>query len=588
MDVQPKPTGTATPQVPKGPVKLAVSVEQSRAQRLQRQQARFRDRGGIFNPSSRTNGLVDILMGRRATSPRRSLRRSASCSPTKKRERTPLRTEVLDDSTDRGARSAHVLPDARATSPRKALKSVPPKEPTKKQAGAKKQSKPKTRKKATVSAGSQLAEGNAASKGRGKLPKKLANAESGQVQTDSSKNNAQGSSSRPTPRKRQSKPKKATISSENRTLPTQTNTGAHNEMRPSMPTIVEEEGAGDENPETAKSVKARKKGKKLTKSVSAGTSQRTHAVNAGVDKDMAPFLEKAVQNKKAPLTKLTHVSEKSSMSSGPSRSYEHPEHEGDSAHKQVGSAPDRLPAGDVEREQGVPATKQSSTSTAETTTLSKKRRLVVPESSDEDADNGDPPAGLKRAKPPKPHLEGSGSLMKDSQKQDGLGTSNQPISTCKEIPSGVAQTGKVVQAVKQDSQTKGVAFNPEAQVDESTGAANESKKRARHLDDLSAESVARKRVKNDYIARDSASNDNSIRVPDSKDFSSKVKKGHPKPNKKENAILLKKPPKQAAKSGKSKKTSKLNRGLPKTVLLRLKNSTPHIIDDEPDPIDFLS
>ncbi|EGO02916.1 hypothetical protein SERLA73DRAFT_70406 [Serpula lacrymans var. lacrymans S7.3] len=42
---------------------LAVPVEESKAQRLQRQQARFRDRGGIFVPAAK-NTLIDILLSR--------------------------------------------------------------------------------------------------------------------------------------------------------------------------------------------------------------------------------------------------------------------------------------------------------------------------------------------------------------------------------------------------------------------------------------------------------------------------------------------------------------------------------------------
>ncbi|KAF8999766.1 hypothetical protein BDQ17DRAFT_1410526 [Cyathus striatus] len=51
-----------------------IAIEESRAQRLQRQQARFRDRGGIFVPTNR-NTLADILLGRNPTQ-RRSPRKS--------------------------------------------------------------------------------------------------------------------------------------------------------------------------------------------------------------------------------------------------------------------------------------------------------------------------------------------------------------------------------------------------------------------------------------------------------------------------------------------------------------------------------
>ncbi|KAJ7080011.1 hypothetical protein B0H15DRAFT_857700 [Mycena belliarum] len=73
--------GLVTP----GPVSL--QVQESRTKRLGRQQARFRDRGGIFVPRTHNN-LIDILLGRKNASPlkrrSRSRSRSVSVSPTKK------------------------------------------------------------------------------------------------------------------------------------------------------------------------------------------------------------------------------------------------------------------------------------------------------------------------------------------------------------------------------------------------------------------------------------------------------------------------------------------------------------------------
>ncbi|KIJ18096.1 hypothetical protein PAXINDRAFT_179466 [Paxillus involutus ATCC 200175] len=46
--------------------KLGVTAEESKAQRIQRQQARFRDRGGAFVPSN-SNPLIDILLARTVT-----------------------------------------------------------------------------------------------------------------------------------------------------------------------------------------------------------------------------------------------------------------------------------------------------------------------------------------------------------------------------------------------------------------------------------------------------------------------------------------------------------------------------------------
>ncbi|KAG1866083.1 hypothetical protein F4604DRAFT_1780703 [Suillus subluteus] len=72
---------------------LPVTVEESKAQRLQRQQARFRDRGGAFVPSEK-NALKDILLARTVSgespskvatrSPYRHRSRSASPSKAKR------------------------------------------------------------------------------------------------------------------------------------------------------------------------------------------------------------------------------------------------------------------------------------------------------------------------------------------------------------------------------------------------------------------------------------------------------------------------------------------------------------------------
>ncbi|KAJ8455095.1 hypothetical protein ONZ51_g12643 [Trametes cubensis] len=88
---------------------LGETVEASREKRLERQQARFRDRGGIFKPSGH-NALLDILLARgingespsRANSPRRSQSRSASPS----RKHT-----AIEPST----RASHSAPKKRAS-----------------------------------------------------------------------------------------------------------------------------------------------------------------------------------------------------------------------------------------------------------------------------------------------------------------------------------------------------------------------------------------------------------------------------------------------------------------------------------------
>ncbi|KAG6808991.1 hypothetical protein H0H92_002081 [Tricholoma furcatifolium] len=103
------------PRQPPAPAPSSSSVEESRAQRLQRSQARFRDRGGIFVPTNR-NTLADILLGRKVASPKKTLTlrgRSASLSP-KKKSTGSGNARNHDDADGGGALQAL------RTSPRKA------------------------------------------------------------------------------------------------------------------------------------------------------------------------------------------------------------------------------------------------------------------------------------------------------------------------------------------------------------------------------------------------------------------------------------------------------------------------------------
>lgn len=97
---------------------LPVTVEESKAQRLQRQQARFRDRGGAFVPSEK-NALKDILLARTVSgespskvatkSPHRHRSRSASPSKARrnktatKAQRSPIKDKISCLKTDTGA-----------------------------------------------------------------------------------------------------------------------------------------------------------------------------------------------------------------------------------------------------------------------------------------------------------------------------------------------------------------------------------------------------------------------------------------------------------------------------------------------------
>ncbi|KAG2131655.1 hypothetical protein DEU56DRAFT_453713 [Suillus clintonianus] len=73
---------------------LPVTVEESKAQRLQRQQARFRDRGGAFIPSE-NNPLKDILLARTVSGE----------SPSKAATKSPYRHRSLSVSPSKAKRN---------------------------------------------------------------------------------------------------------------------------------------------------------------------------------------------------------------------------------------------------------------------------------------------------------------------------------------------------------------------------------------------------------------------------------------------------------------------------------------------------
>ncbi|KAE9399389.1 hypothetical protein BT96DRAFT_691508 [Gymnopus androsaceus JB14] len=73
-----------------------LTVQESRDKRLARQQARFRDRGGIFVSQQRT-ALLDVLLGKKTlkqVTARRSRSRSASCSPIRRKSGKVVGDEV--------------------------------------------------------------------------------------------------------------------------------------------------------------------------------------------------------------------------------------------------------------------------------------------------------------------------------------------------------------------------------------------------------------------------------------------------------------------------------------------------------------
>ncbi|EKM52699.1 uncharacterized protein PHACADRAFT_198742 [Phanerochaete carnosa HHB-10118-sp] len=79
------------PVPPAGKVLLGESVEESRVKRLEKQQSRYRDRGGMFVPAD-TNPLLDVLLARgvNGESPQKQRSMAPSPSPPRKARKSAV------------------------------------------------------------------------------------------------------------------------------------------------------------------------------------------------------------------------------------------------------------------------------------------------------------------------------------------------------------------------------------------------------------------------------------------------------------------------------------------------------------------
>ncbi|KAF9078294.1 hypothetical protein BDP27DRAFT_1309362 [Rhodocollybia butyracea] len=109
-----------------------LTAHESREKRIARQQARYRDRGGVFVPQQRTN-LLDILLGKttlKQVSGRRSKSRSRSLSPVRRKSRRDIGVdEEPTPSRKKGRKSAaQSTPDeqANAVAGSSKVKKAPP------------------------------------------------------------------------------------------------------------------------------------------------------------------------------------------------------------------------------------------------------------------------------------------------------------------------------------------------------------------------------------------------------------------------------------------------------------------------------
>ncbi|KAG9308696.1 hypothetical protein JVU11DRAFT_11653 [Chiua virens] len=139
--------------VAKQQAKLGVSTEESKAQRLKRQQSRFRDRGGAFVQSD-SNPLVDILLARTVSgeSPSKARPKAVAAkrsSPRKSRQTSTRKTAATTVAEKSQTLPRSSKPKARASRKRKANVSQP-EDPATKPAPKRRGRPPKVQKKTPV------------------------------------------------------------------------------------------------------------------------------------------------------------------------------------------------------------------------------------------------------------------------------------------------------------------------------------------------------------------------------------------------------------------------------------------------------
>ncbi|KAF8630279.1 hypothetical protein AX17_005465 [Amanita inopinata Kibby_2008] len=646
MDIQQR----TVPQTPTGPAKLTVGVEESRAQRLQRQQARFRDRGGIFIPTNR-NTLVDILMGRRAPSPKKSFRRSTSCSPAK-REKTPSSKSDLDSAK---TKSARISRNARAPlsneSPRKLHASEPAAECTvleeglsnheiigftrllneftegmKRKIAAKSRTRKTKEKEASSGSDLRPMESKLAPKRRGRPPKQRDAVGIKDKQEASSRSDDTGKSSKrkPAPRKRQGELKNSEASAAD-TKHAGTQSGAQHKTKSRLPIIAEDTEVDDDagNMNTTKSTEMKHKKKRQKRAEDA------HAVNTDEVIGDNPPLEKTRESSSRQQLHATQ-SRDSPAKSGLSDSRSHVQHsrlatEGyrdatlsasihhssgleslnsqraktkdkDKVSEQVKSTDNKDVTDQAEQVVRPKSSTKKTSLLGEVALSAQKKRCRVPESIEDGTEDEDLWPDPKRAKA---LLPGTKSGTKGGQKERNEICSVKASSAINQEPKSIAQ---IIGPSKGAIQAKQSSAVPDKLVESTVTKSN---KRLRNPEDSSPNVCLPKRVKVDRNTKNPDPDKNlasklgtSVKPGECQtacqvdgvegDMASKQPLVGRKPKQKENVVTTKKAPREATKATKTKASNKRSKGLPKSVLQRIKSSVPDDVDDEPDPIDFLS
>ncbi|KAK2465152.1 hypothetical protein APHAL10511_002844 [Amanita phalloides] len=588
-----------------GSVKLTVGIEESRAQRQQRQQSRFRDRGGIFKPSNR-NTLVDILMGRRAPSPKKSTRRSASCSPSKG-DKNPSKVGAGINAIRNDPATSHTKISRLHQVP------VPLKDSGLKDSRNVQSSESGANEISAVRTKSQPV-----AKRRGRPPKRPKSVVTGDRQEDvggSESNDKTSKSEPPTQRKRTSSKKSKTstakivkplsglssISEETgRTEVSGDKTSTAKLIKPlsRLSSIAEETGrsevSGDKTSTATESRGAKQGSKKKRDAVE--TFREVHMADYD-DEETAILREKTDNSRDSDFT-VTGTSRDSSKKKPNRLIPTTPNHACmDKPGKRRRVKSDSM-SGSTEIAADTSTIEPDNSANVNRSFVKERRPSTLNIRRKHQPDSGHNNDGDENRGPSQKRVISAMECGKSSKgtPQNGLGAAKTLISNYRDVDSIVEQIPDTSKVASHDDNAKGSSSFISLEM---SGA--KSKKRTRNPEDSSSTSLKRVKLGN-------ASTKDSEPAENTRDLSAESgetnKAAHadnvavkkevvPKPvsssiRSKENSTVSKKPPKAGGHQTKPKAPNKRTKGLPRRVLQRLKQSEPDQIDDEPDPIDFLS
>ncbi|KAF8966902.1 hypothetical protein BDZ97DRAFT_586758 [Flammula alnicola] len=538
---------TKEPPRPKTILATPINVEESRAQRLQRSQARFRDRGGIFVPTNR-NTLADILLGK--ASPLKKPRRSVSASPLHGKGISVTNTRRVSSPQKLNAtvRTVSRSPQKRGM---KSTQGGGDKEPI---VATDNDEEPA---KKAVAAKASKSKAKRGSKAAPKAAKAKPTAKTRKAETTDQEDERDGDEA---PAKGKAKTKAARKTSEDR----------------------EEHGGRD-----VPLAKSKAKSRTVRKTTSNSTSSKPSEESDETEKPKTKI-------RKRPKTTSTtsSVNAASAAKDKRSRSRKSDLYSGASEDEYVPKAPMKPSAPKSNANRPIADKAKLSSSTKSTATAPPKQSRAgpsnLPDIPEEDEEEEDLP--LVEIEAPQRRLSAKAPKAETTKKSPSKGKKR------------VVQEAEVSQEPSQPPRKRLKASEKEAAIsslqDPKPKVATRektSKKRSRDQDESVSPEEADKRFtkrKKPLSEKDPVSEDGEEKSePKTTNGKSRSKKptttvgklssGKPtKTARKENTSALKQPEPPANVAPR--------RGPPKSVLQRLKDSEPQVVDNEPDPIDFLS